>query len=157
MLEKITNKNCELFEELAQDYEEEFSSITKKQRQADGRYKIDVDWHSLNAGFYWKKHGRVVGFVIKDQSEQCADIGEFNIIPSHRRCGAGKRMAFAIFNAFPGPWQVRQIQGADAARHFWLRAITEYTQETYTELILVDPIWGKVTCQRFLSAPCKSL
>jgi len=152
MLIKITNENCEIFEYLTQDYEEEFSPLTGKQKQADGKYAIDVHWNfPLNDGFYWKEHGKIIGFVIKDTVEEYSDIGEFYVIPSYRRSGAGRRMAFAIFDLYPGKWQVRQIQGANTAKNFWRNVINQYTKGNYSELILDDPVWGKTTCQQFKS------
>lgn len=152
MLKLITEKNSTIFESLAQDYEEEFSSITGKSKQPNGKYSVDVEWHSPNVGYYWEEDGQIMGFVIKDHADQHADIGEFYVAPAYRKKRVGRKMAFAIFNEYPGLWQVRQIQGADLAKKFWRAVINEYTSGNYVELELQDPIWGKVSCQRFESA-----
>ena len=55
MLEKITAANATVFDRLVQDYEEEFSPITKKEKGADGKYALDADWRPPNEGFYWKE------------------------------------------------------------------------------------------------------
>ena len=43
MLELINEKNSNFFDELAQNYEDEFSAITRKKKNQDGQYSIDVD------------------------------------------------------------------------------------------------------------------
>jgi len=151
MLEPITESNCAVFERLAQDYEEEFAPITGKTKQPNGKYSIDVDWHFPNCGYFWKEDSSIVGFVIKDQCGEYSDIGEFYIIPSYRKMGMGKKMAFSIFDHYPGLWQVRQIENADLAKSFWRNVVSDYTKDDYFELELEDLVWGKVTCQRFKS------
>ncbi len=151
MLERINEQNCTIFDELSQDYEEEFSRITGKKKNADGRYSVDVDWRSPNEGYYWRVDSSIVGFCTMDSIDGHFDIGEFYVIPAYRKNGTGREMAFALFNRHSGLWQVRQIQGAELAKKFWRRTIREYTNENYTELEMDDPTWGQVVCQRFIS------
>ena len=94
---------------------------------------------------------QIMGFVIKDQCGEYSDIGEFYIIPAYRKMGAGRKMAFSIFDQHPGLWQVRQLQNAKLAKLFWRSVISDYTKCDYIELELEDEIWGKVSCQRFKS------
>lgn len=54
-------------------------------------------------------------------------------MPCYRKLGFGKLLAFAIFDLFPGPWQVREIPAAVNAIAFWRATIGEYTEENYTE------------------------
>ena len=44
MLELINESNSHIFDELVQDYEDEFSSASGKKKNQDGKYSIDVDW-----------------------------------------------------------------------------------------------------------------
>lgn len=151
MLELITERNCEIFERLVQDYEEEFSPLTGKSKQPNGKYTIDVDWHFPNIGYFWEENMQIMGFVIKDQCGEYSDIGEFYVIPVYRKMGVGRKMAFSIFDQHPGLWQVRQIQNAELAKLFWRNIISDYTKGDYLELELEDAVWGKVSCQRFKS------
>lgn len=64
MLERINESNAYIFDELVQNYEEEFSSISGKKKNQDGKYSVDVDWRFPNFGYYWKEGSKVVGFSI---------------------------------------------------------------------------------------------
>lgn len=59
--------------------------------------------------------------------------------------------AFAIFDKFPGPWQVRQILSAVKAISFWRTIVHEYTGGKYQEDLVDDSHWGSVIRQRFTS------
>jgi len=63
----------------------------------------------------------------------------------------GKTLAFAMFDQFPGPWQVRQIPTAKEAIAFWRSIISEYTNNNFKEDYVVDPHWGNVLRQTFES------
>lgn len=149
MLELINDLNAQFLEEMVQHYEEEFSSLTKKNKNKDGKYNLDTDWKAPNVGYYWKVDSIIAGFCVVDCDSGYLDIGEFYISPEYRKKGAGKAMAYAIFNRYQGNWQVRQIEGADLATAFWRNVIADYTNGNYTESRIDDPVWGTVTCQRF--------
>lgn len=149
MLELINEANAHTFDELAQSYEEEFSSMTEKKKNQDGKYSIDVDWHRPNIGYYWKEDSLIVGFCIVESMDGYSEIVDFYVIPDYRKRLVGKNMAFAVFNQHPGPWQIRQILGDELAKKFWRRVIGDYTNEKYTELQIDDPGCGLRVCQRF--------
>lgn len=153
MLQLIDESNSSIFDKLVQDYEDEFSSITGKKKNQDGKYDLDVDWRSPNIGYYWQEDSNIVGFCIVDSVDDNLDIGEFYVVPAYREKGIGQNMAFAVFSQHPGPWQVRQIVHAELAKRFWRRVINDYTAGDYTESQVDDPTWGQVICQRFTSQP----
>ncbi len=62
------------------------------------------------------------------------DIAEFFVMRRHRRSGVGQQAAALLWRQFPGKWTVRVSEGNAAARAFWARAVTEFTQGTATEL-----------------------
>ena len=66
MLELINELNSNIFDELVQDYEEEFSSITGKKKNQSGKYSLDCDWRTPNFGYYWNDGKNVMGFCIVD-------------------------------------------------------------------------------------------
>jgi hypothetical protein len=41
---QITSKNAHIFEVFVQDYEAEFSAITRKEPDAEGRFALEADW-----------------------------------------------------------------------------------------------------------------
>lgn len=148
----ITAANEHIFEVFAQDYEAEFSAITKKEPDAEGRFALEASWQSPNRGFYQFIKGKPVGFAIRGQTKEGrSDIAEFYILPCYRKKGFGKLLAFAIFDLFSGPWQVRQIPTASDAIAFWRATVHEYTHGNYTEKQIADPHWGTVLCQCFKS------
>ncbi len=149
VLKKITQSNAYVFDSLVQDYEEEFSPITGKKQSHDGKYLLDSDWRAPNTGYYWTENREIMGFCIKGNQGAFSDIFEFYVIPKFRGMGIGENLAFAVFDAFPGKWQVRQIEGADKAREFWRKTISKYTSGNFEEVEFSDPFWGAVTCQRF--------
>lgn len=145
----ITDDNFHIFEVFEQDYESEFSAITKKEPDPEGRFAIDADWRAPNSGFYYFIKSKPAGFVIRKMEDGRSDIGEFYILPCYRQQGHGRVMAFAVFDLFPGPWQVRQIPTATAAITFWRTIIDEYTTGNYREDQIKDPHWGTVIRQLF--------
>lgn len=145
----INHQNSHIFEVFEQDYEAEFSAITKKEPNAEGRFAIEADWKKPNSGFFFFTDGKPAGFVIRTIIDRRSDIAEFYILPCYRKKGFGKTMAFAIFDLFPGLWQVRQILAATDAITFWRTIIHEYTNGNYTEDQVNDPQWGMVMRQMF--------
>lgn len=152
MLEQIEKSNQNFFEVLAQDYEEEFSSITGKQKNQNGKYQIDVDWMYPNIGYLWKEGQTFAGFCILNHVDEYLDVGEFYVDPSYRRLGIGTKMAFELFSTHRGCWQVRQLLKATLAQNFWRKVIFSYTNGHYEEVRIDDPKWGEVICQRFSSS-----
>jgi hypothetical protein len=56
MLELINESNSYIFDELAQNYEDEFSPTSGKKKNQDGKYSIDVDCPMCQRSFplLWK-------------------------------------------------------------------------------------------------------
>lgn len=151
----ITHANSHIFEVFEQDYEAEFSAITQKEPSAEGCFTVEADWRAPNRGFYLFTEEKPAGFVIRGEIENYSDIGEFYILPCYRRRGLGKILAYAVFDFFPGLWQVRQIPTATHAIMFWRKVIHEYTNGNYREDQLEDSHWGTVIRQRFEANPFK--
>jgi predicted acetyltransferase len=147
----ISEANAHIFDTFEQDYESEFSAITKKEPNVEGRFAIEADWRSPNSGLYLFLGDKPAGFAVRAIVEGRSDIAEFYILPCYRKKGFGKQFAFAIFDFFPGSWQVRQIITAKDAIAFGRAVIDEYTDSTYTEDIVKDDHWGMVLCQYFES------
>ncbi len=59
----------------------------------------------------------------------------------YRRQGVGKRVAFAVFDRFPGRWEVRQIQANLPGQRFWKDVIAEYTRNRFEETVLDNEAW----------------
>lgn len=89
MLELINESNSHIFDELAQDYEDEFSFTSGKKKNQDGKYSIDVDWRIPNVGYYWKENSKIVGFSIIESIDGCMEIVDFYVVPPYRKRTVG--------------------------------------------------------------------
>jgi len=79
-------------------------------------------------------------------------MAEFFVMRKYRRHGIGQTVAHQIFDRFPGPWQVAQLQENTSAIAFWRKVIDRYTAGKYKEYILQDGRWhGPI--QVFYSPP----
>lgn len=98
---QITPENANIFEVFVQDYEAEFSAVTRKEPDAEGRFALEADWRTPNSGFYLFLDEKPVGFAIRsNSSDGRSDIAEFYVLPCYRERGFGKLFAFSIFDAF---------------------------------------------------------
>lgn len=129
----------------------------------------DVDEHG-RYGYEWLDHywteperhpfmirveGKLAGFVLVRDLDPTAvpvthSIAEFFVLKKYRRHGIGREAAFAIFNRFPGRWNVCQEEANLPAQTFWRKVIAEYTQGNYTEEHLHSEEW-RGPCQTFQS------
>lgn len=148
-LVKVSSKNMRILLNLALAYEAEFSPITKKMPDKYGKIDVDVLPKPPHIGYllYYKKIP--VGFCVVDTKSAIKDIAEFYIMPIMRKKHLGYLFATTIFDLHPGEWQARQIKGADHAIKFCRFVIRKYTGNRYTEKVVNDKYWGKVTRQRF--------
>ena len=133
---------------LIQDYEKEFSKITKKIPGKDGKYPLDIKLAETD-NFIFFFNEMPVGFCIKGNSNGRNDIFEFYIEPNVRNQKLGSKFAQLIFNQYPGPWQVRQISGAGLAKQFWIKTISEFSHGHFSESIVYDQYWGQMSVQTF--------
>ncbi|WP_320173117.1 hypothetical protein [Maridesulfovibrio sp.] len=148
---EVNDSNIGIFNNLMQNYEAEFSAITGKHPDRQGLYELDVTISEEHPGYLLYEGDNPIGFAVLGKHSEINDVAEFYIVPSFRRREFGKKFAFELFNLCPGPWQVRQIEGADRAKVFWRMIINEYTGGQYSEVKEDDPYWGPVTKQEFHS------
>lgn len=78
--------------------------------------------------------GRRVGFALVNQAPSPHltpgmeyRMSEFFILRKLRRGGLGKHAAFAVFDRFPGKWELTELPRNTGAIAFWRRIIGEYT------------------------------
>ena len=86
--------------------------------------------------FLLRLDGHLAGFVLVKRVSAAPvtfDMGEFFIARQHCRQGIGRRVATALFDAFGGRWEVRQMPANTPAQHFWRRVIADYTGGAFTE------------------------
>ena len=92
---------------------------------------------------YWEEDNRYailalndegpIGFsLIKEVNAGYWSLDEFFVAKPFRRSGYGKKFASMIFDAYPGTWEVSQIDENKPAIDFWLSVIDEYTGSQFT-------------------------
>jgi predicted acetyltransferase len=113
---------------------------------------------------YWTEEGRhpfimyidgnIVGFVlirsyyVSDLKDYVYSIAEFFVMKKYRKQGVGKKVAFQMFNLFPGVWEVAEIEENRPAQAFWRKIIHAFTQGDFEEIYKED--WNGPV-QRFSS------
>ena len=151
-----------LFVQLFQLYAYDFTEVTGDDPGHDGLFRVpplDRYWQEP----WWRPFllhvgGACAGFVIvsgrsrRVEGLERWDMAEFFVLRRHRRAGVGTRAAILAFNAFPGPWEVRQMARATAATAFWRKVIDRYTTGQFEEVAWKDDRWRE-TVQRFESPP----
>jgi predicted acetyltransferase len=141
-------------ESLVQLYCYDWSELTPLEVGGDGRFEALAlapywldDWrHAL----LLRVEDKLAGFVlILERSKLTGtsgvfDMAEFFVMRRYRRRGVGLAAAFAVFDRFKGPWEVRQREENIAATAFWRRAIHDYTHGNYREVRWDRPEWTGV-------------
>lgn len=135
--------------QLLELYLYEFSAFDDVEIGADGRYGyVYLDHYWTEPGrhaFLIQVDGGLAGFALvrtMEKDENPLDsmpettghaIAEFFVLRKYRRLGVGRTAAQAIFDLFPGRWQVNQDAANLPAQAFWRRVIGEYTGGRFTE------------------------
>ncbi len=152
---EVNDHNKEVYLNLIQGYEAEFSSITKKKPDAKGLFALDTHIGGSTRGFILYENGIPAGIAaIQVDPGGSREVCEFYVVPCYRGRSLGKRFAWYLWKLYPGNWQVKQIEGADHASVFWRKAIEEFTLNRFEEDLYEDAYWGKVTRQKFVSPLC---
>jgi predicted acetyltransferase len=160
-LQPASTEDRALLENLAQLYAYDFSEVLEMHVGEDGRF-ADVD-----LGPYWvdgwrhpfllRVDAKLAGFALIAERSKITgqsgvfDMTEFFVLRRFRRQGVGRAAAFAAFDRFGGPWEVRQREENADATAFWRRAIDEYTRGDYEETRWVRPQWSEIV-QTFSSS-----
>nr|AYM54405.1 hypothetical protein [Phaselicystis flava] len=90
-----------------------------------------------------RAEGRPIGFACVGQApfpfmspERDFHLSEFFVLRKHRRRGLGRAAARALFDRFPGTWELSEVPENAAAIAFWRRIIGEYTGGAFDEVIV---------------------
>lgn len=115
---------------------------------SEGRWQPDFLPYLLSgqAGCHpmlFRLDGRPVGFAMVGQAPfpfmtpgRDFRLCEFFVLRSERRHGVGRNAAFALFDRFPGTWELTQLPANQGAISFWCRVIGEYTGGLFEETFL---------------------
>lgn len=160
-LTRAVESDLPVFTRLMQLYVHDLSDLVGMDIGEDGRFAFTPEqqyWTDPRyRPFFIRAGGKLAGFVVVDgvsrlTGEPVSDMSQFFVLRRARRGGVGTRAAHAVFEAFPGPWEVRQAPENLPAIAFWRRAIEAYTGGNFR-----DGAWerdGKrYQVQRFESSP----
>lgn len=105
-------------------------------------YFTRPDWHP----FLFRANGRLAGFALvrrldRPGAEPSWGMAEFFVLRRHRRHGLGTRAATALFDRFPGRWEVGELRTNAGGIAFWRRVIGAYTGGRFAEEGTDDPAW----------------
>jgi len=156
-----SSKERVLLQNLTQFYYYDFSEVLEMHVGEDGRFG-DVDltpyWvDEWRHPFLLRVDDKLAGFALISERSKITgksgvfDMTEFFVLRRFRRHGVGRAAAFAAFDRFAGPWEVRQREEKHDATAFWRRAIDEYTRGDYEETRWVRPQWAEIV-QTFSTA-----
>jgi predicted acetyltransferase len=131
---------------------------------ADGQYPLSQSLRNYRDGgtaregrpFLFRAGGKLAGLALVRQIADTPltfDMGEFFILRKYRRTGLGRHAACALFDLFPGKWEVRELLPNKPAQAFWHRIIDAYTGGKFTETQEHFAAYGReFLVQKFSSA-----
>ena len=140
-LSNVKNEEREILYRLLQYslFEESENDLNEMNSEAVFEYKYFDSYFTDNNryAYFIKEKGtnRLLGFVMVNEYMQKYmnghSIAEYLVIPKYRRNKIGKKIAFAIFDKFPGNWEVKPSYNSEKAYKFWKKTIEEYTNYNY--------------------------
>lgn len=133
ILEPIAHDHADVLHRLFQLYAHDFSEHMAIVMREDGLFDVQIDerwWTSPNHHpFFVRVDGRLSGFALAERGSRITndarvmDVAEFFVVRGIRRRSVGARAARALFERFPGPWEVRVRKSNADALPFWTRVI----------------------------------
>jgi len=143
---------------LAQLYAYDFAEIMGWDIPDSGRFPdaiVDGCFgNTSRCPFFLRAGDHLAGFAIVDMrsrltgDESVHDMAEFFVARTSRRRGVGAAAAVALFDRFPGRWEVRQADRNTAALAFWRAIIGRNTAGRFDEVRHDGPGW-RGTVQSF--------
>jgi predicted acetyltransferase len=120
-----------------------------------GEHKWPPEWRGHP--FLVHADDKLAGFaLVKQLSDTAFDMGEFFILRKYRRTGLGAHVACAMFDRFPGTWDVRELPPNLPAQAFWRKIIADYTNGKFEEgRKFFDAYRGEFVFQKFASRNAK--
>ena len=162
----VTSDDQRVLHNLMQFYMYDFTEFGPWDPEEDGSFTygplgryFDAKWCGPEGrvAFLVRVDGKLAGFAMKRSGQPLLPGGEhsvteFFVMKRWRGKGIGKKVAFELFDRFPGVWQVAQMRRNLPAQAFWRKVIGEYTGGRFEEVDLRSKDWdGPVMVFR---SPC---
>ncbi len=140
-LELINIKDKSILKDMLWDYEREMFG-----EKAEEYKYLDSYWEKPNRFPYFiKVDGKIAGFALINSYLLLLDegktISEFYVKKEFRKNGIGSEAARQIFLKWPGKWENRQIRENPKAHAFWLKFISEFTNNDFKETEMNNDKW----------------
>ena len=96
---------------------------------------LDNYWTEENRwAFFLKADGKLAGFAMVNDYPESGEktdfcMSEFFVMYPYRKHGLGKEAAFALFDRFPGTWQLKYHPKNIPSVHFWNRVVDAYKRQ----------------------------
>lgn len=146
-IEAITPANAHVHLNLAQIYEAEFAPLTHALPDKDGLFTAHTSLPQDGCSGYLAYHDDLPGgFVVFTDMDGGLMIEEMFVCPHLRRKHVASEFLALVAKRHPGLWDIRQLAAADRSRAFW-RSWVGRMDPAYTEDMLDDPKWGRVSRQ----------
>lgn len=124
-------------------YLAEFATFDTVPTDADGNYfypYFNHYWEDPNRyPFLFRVDDKTAGFaMLRFEADpvagfQVMHVAEFYVTPDFRRHGIGTEAATRLWDLFPGRWSLKVLSTNKKAYPFWKQAVSDYTQNDYTE------------------------
>ena len=112
-------------------------------------YPLDAYWqHSTHVPLLIRRSESLLGFALMNAVSHSGrfvdrNVAEFFIVRKHRRSGAGRAAAHALFQQHPGQWECAVARRNVAALGFWRKTIASSPAvRDIEELDLNDGNWN---------------
>lgn len=98
--------------------------------------------------FILRVNEKLAGFALVNRATYTKSIertiAEFFILKKYRHQGIGKKLAFYLFDQFPGKWEVRTLEKNLVAQIFWRKTIKQYAPESMQESLKAVDNWQNI-------------
>lgn len=137
-------------ERLLQLYEYDVSGLFGADVGEDGLYHVmDLDeiWQHPYRVFTIRMHDHLAGLALITRHPAYLGAGEtwlmneFFVMCKYRRQGVGERAARALFDRFPGRWEVAGLAENTVAQAFWREVIRRYTGGRFGGMTIDNERW----------------
>lgn len=138
---QIAVEDKHILANLLELYLHDLSEFDGQEVGRDGRYGyayMNDYWREADRHPYFiRANGRLAGFalvrVVPDGGARQAQMAEFFVLRKYRRQGVGETAARYLFDAFPGPWVVSELESNPEAQRFWRAVIKRYLGDGFVE------------------------
>ncbi len=139
-LEQATFDQKEILRNLLEKYDYEFSQYDGRDVNGLGLYGyryLDNYWTEEGRwAFFLKADGKLAGFAMVNNYPEAGEpvdycMSEFFVMYKYRRCGLGRWAAYALFDRFPGLWQLKRTPRNTGSVYFWDKVVSGYTEGAF--------------------------